>query len=162
MGHLIVIFLLSSFHWPEKNWEHSGREGIRKFPLFSKSGHFPLEKAAKFSLNFWPVRVHEKPAFRYVPGTFVANSSRAPKVALKKEKRLKRSITMGPKMITRTFLFYFRINSYLHNTSVTYGFLAGILLCNLGAYEGTFCEHANYTLLSGNEASNHTHISVTQ
>ena len=28
----------------EKNWEHSGREGIRKFLLFPNSGHFPLEK----------------------------------------------------------------------------------------------------------------------
>ena len=31
-------------YWQEKNWEHSGREGIRKFLLFPNSGHFPLEK----------------------------------------------------------------------------------------------------------------------
>ena len=28
----------------EKNWEHGGREGIRKFLLFSNSGDLPLEK----------------------------------------------------------------------------------------------------------------------
>ena len=32
---------------------------------------FP-RKRANFSFNFWPVRVHEKPSFHYVPSTFVA------------------------------------------------------------------------------------------
>ena len=44
---------------PEKNWEYRGQEGIGKYLFFfpPNSGHFPL---AKFSLNFWPVRDHEK------------------------------------------------------------------------------------------------------
>ena len=69
-----------SFKWKmdgsplqEKNWEHSGREGIRKFPRFPNLGHFPPRKIAKFTLKFWPVRVHEKPSFRYVPSTFFAS-----------------------------------------------------------------------------------------
>ena len=33
-------------------------------------------------------------------------------------------ITMGPKMITHTFLFYGKLISQLHRTSVTQGFLA--------------------------------------
>ena len=36
-------------------------------------GSLSARKTAKFSLNFWPVRVHEKPSFRYVPSTFLAN-----------------------------------------------------------------------------------------
>ena len=32
------------FYLREKNWEHSHREGIRKFLLFPNSGHFPLER----------------------------------------------------------------------------------------------------------------------
>ena len=28
--------------WREKNWEHSGQEGIRKNLLFLNSDHFPL------------------------------------------------------------------------------------------------------------------------
>ena len=41
---------------------------------------------------------------------------------------------MGPKMITHTHLFIIReLILQLHRTSVTQGFLAGILLCNLGA-----------------------------
>ena len=35
--------------------------------------------------------------------------------------------------------------SQLHRTSVTHRFLVGIILCNSGTYEGTFCECANYT-----------------
>ena len=47
----------------------------------------------------------------------------------------------------------------LHRTSVTQGFLAGILLCNSGAFLGTFCERANYThSLSGNYLFNYTHL----
>ena len=33
----------------------------------------------------------------------------------------------------------------LHRTSVTHGFLARNLLCNLGASKGIFCERAKYT-----------------
>ena len=42
--------------------------------LFSleNSGNSPLEKT-KFSFNFRPIRVHEKPSFRYVPCMFFAN-----------------------------------------------------------------------------------------
>ena len=35
--------------------------------------------------------------------------------------------------------------SKLYRTSVTHGFLAGIILCNWVACEGIFCERANYT-----------------
>ena len=45
--------------------------------IFPNSGQFPLErKTAKFSLNFWPVRVHEKPSFRYVPNMLFAKRKR--------------------------------------------------------------------------------------
>ena len=63
----------------EKNWEHSGPEGIRKFLPFSEFRSFSPRKIAKFSLNFWPVRVHEKPSFRYVPSTFFAKKARPQK-----------------------------------------------------------------------------------
>ena len=39
------------------------------------------------------------------------------------------------------------VSTLLHRTSVTQGFLAGIPLCNSGAFIGTFCECANYTLI---------------
>ena len=45
---------------------------------------------------------------------------------------------------THMFLSW-ELISQLHRTSVTHGYLAGILLCNSGAYEGIFCECANYT-----------------
>ena len=46
---------------------------------FANSSLFQIQvisprKVAKFSLNFWPVRVHEKPSFRYVPNTLFANT----------------------------------------------------------------------------------------
>ena len=53
-------------------------------------------------------------------------------------------ITMGPKMITHIFIVW-EFMSRLHRTSVTHGFLARILLCDSGAYEGTFCQRANCT-----------------
>ena len=31
----------------EKNWEHSGQEGIREYLLFRNSGNFPPEKQQK-------------------------------------------------------------------------------------------------------------------
>ena len=34
---------------------------------------FPPLKLAIFNLNFWPIMVHWKPSFRYVPSTFFAN-----------------------------------------------------------------------------------------
>ena len=43
--------------------------------FFSEFGSFSLEKTAKFSLNFRPVRVHEKPSSRYVPSAFFAHSN---------------------------------------------------------------------------------------
>ena len=56
-------------------------------PPFSEFRSFTPRKIAKFSLNFWPVRVHEKPSFRYVPSTFSAKtvvskqySARFPKI----------------------------------------------------------------------------------
>ena len=57
----------------EKNWEHSSQEGIRKYLFFPNAGHLPW-KSAKFSLNFWPVRLHEKPSFRHVLSTFFAQN----------------------------------------------------------------------------------------
>ena len=41
-------------------------------------------------------------------------------------------ITMGPKIITHTFLLFGNFVSQLHRTSVTQGFLAGVILCNSG------------------------------
>ena len=49
-----------------------GRGFVNSF-FFPNFGYFPSRKIAKFTLNFWPVRVHEKPSFRYVPSTFFAN-----------------------------------------------------------------------------------------
>ena len=43
---------------------------IRKFLLFSEFRSCSPRNIAKFSLNFWPVRIHEKPSLRYVPSTF--------------------------------------------------------------------------------------------
>ena len=48
---------------------------------FSKFRSFAPRKIAKFSLNFWPARVHEKPSFRYVASTFFTNSSLLPTVS---------------------------------------------------------------------------------
>ena len=42
-------------------------------------------------------------------------------------------------------LLIWELISQLHRTSVTQGFLAGILLCNSGVFIGTFCECADYT-----------------
>ena len=47
--------------------------------------------------------------------------------------------TMGPKMNTHTHFYHLGIISQLHRTSVTQGFLAGIILCNSGVFIGTFC-----------------------
>ena len=47
-------------------------------------------------------------------------------------------------MITHIFIIW-ELISQLHRTSVTHGSLAGIILCNWGAFEGIFCECANYT-----------------
>ena len=70
--------------------------------------------------------------------------------------------TIGPKMITHTF-FDFELISQLQRTSVTHGFLAGIILCNLVPSKGTFCERANYTYqLFGHSFSNCTHICYTK
>ena len=46
---------------------------------------------------------------------------------------------MWPKMITHTYSIIWEVMSQLHMTSVTQGFLAGILLYNLGA----FANHAH-------------------
>ena len=45
---------------------------FRDSSFFSNSGHLPVEKKTKFSLNFWSVKNHERPSFRYVPSTFFA------------------------------------------------------------------------------------------
>ena len=39
-----------------------------------------LQGTAKSSLNFWPVRVHEKPSFRYIPSTFFQKKPRVRKI----------------------------------------------------------------------------------
>ena len=54
-------------------WEHGGREGLVNSSFFRNLVIFP-GKVARFSLNFWLVRVHEKPYFRYVPSTLSACS----------------------------------------------------------------------------------------
>ena len=60
--------------------------------------------------------------------------------------------TMGAKMITHTHIFIVwelipNCTGHLLN-SVTHGFLAGTILRNSGAYEGTFWERANYTSIN--------------
>ena len=55
-SHLEACFDLNL---QEKNWEHSGQEDICKTPFFSE-----------FSLNFWPVRVHEKSGASFRTGDF--------------------------------------------------------------------------------------------
>ena len=60
------------FFLREKTWEHSGKEESHEYLFFSEFRSFYL-KNSKFSLNFWPVRVHKKPSFRFVPITFFAN-----------------------------------------------------------------------------------------
>ena len=49
------------------------RRGFVKNPLFFFRIQviFP-RNTAKFSLNFWPAGVHEKPSFRYAPSAFFA------------------------------------------------------------------------------------------
>ena len=51
---------------------------------------------------------------------------------------------MVPKMITHIFIVS-KLIYQVHRTSVTHGFLAGILLCNSGAYEGTSSVNAPIT-----------------
>ena len=55
-------------NWQEKNWEHSGREGIRKNLCSPRIQVISAIKLATFSLNSG-LRVHYKPYFRSVPST---------------------------------------------------------------------------------------------
>ena len=58
--------------------------------------------------------------------------------------KLESSQAMGPKLITPLFVIW-ELISQLHMTTVTQGFLARLLLCNLGRLIRYFCERANYT-----------------
>ena len=58
--------------WREKNWNIAVGRGFVNSSFFRIRVSFSPRKIAKFSLNFWPVRVHEKPSFRYVASTFFA------------------------------------------------------------------------------------------
>ena len=58
---------------------------------FSNLKVFPIKiishrKLAKFSLHIWPIRVWEKPSFRYVPGAFFFRKSR-PEIPEKSKRR---------------------------------------------------------------------------
>ena len=68
------------------------------------------------------------------------------------------TLLWGPKWLHAYMFMIWELIAQLHRTSVTHGFLAGIVLCNLGAYEGTFCERTDYT----HELSNYTHICYTK
>ena len=46
---------------------------------------------------------------------------------------------------THIFFIILELILQLHRTSVTQGFLVGSLICNSGAFFGTFCECAKYT-----------------
>ena len=52
----------------------------------------------------------------------------------------------APNEYIHTHLMIWELISQLHRTSVTYGFLAGIILCNSGAFIRHFCECANWQL----------------
>ena len=68
---------------------------------------------------------------------------------------------MGPRRITHTF-FFWRLISQLHRTSVTQGFLAGILLCNSGASRRYFlCTCELHTLIVLELIFDYTNISYT-
>ena len=59
-----------------KNGNIAVGRGFVNSSFFGIQVIFPYTEIAKLNLNFWPVRDHEKPSFRYVPSTFFPLSVR--------------------------------------------------------------------------------------
>ena len=58
---------------PDFRAERKAYNPVTSLAVMVFFGPDSLRKTAKFNLNFWAVRVHERPSFRYVPSTFFAN-----------------------------------------------------------------------------------------